>query len=290
MGQIAANTPHSTDNPTGLTRPDFSFPYQLSHPASVWKLDKRLEEVSGLAWMGPQTLACVQDEDGEIFRYTFGAAKATPWIDFGKGGDYEGLAKVGDYFWVVRSDGRLYEIAQNGKKKKYDTPLDKSYNVEGLCYQPSQNRLLLACKGYPGNGTNLRNSKAIYAFDLDSRRLTRAPVYTIARKNLEALVPDNSQNSVGNDLREFFDPDSGNKLFQPSGVAVHPQTGHVYVIAHVGKLLLVLSESGELLHAEKLDHQRLPQPEGICFSPDGDLFLATEGVGSGGQILHFSPK
>jgi len=40
----------------------------------------------------------------------------------------------------------------------------------------------------------------------------------------------------------------------------------------------------------KLSPVIFPQPEGICFSPDGKLFIASEGAGRGGTILEFDPK
>jgi uncharacterized protein YjiK len=41
---------------------------------------------------------------------------------------------------------------------------------------------------------------------------------------------------------------------------------------------------------QKLDKELLPQPEGICFSPDGIMFISSEGKGGKGRILVFQPR
>ena len=43
-----------------------------------------------------------------------------------------------------------------------------------------------------------------------------------------------------------------------------------------GKLIMVLSESGKILHIEKLNKKLIPQPEGLCFDKDGTLWLSSE--------------
>ena len=54
--------------------------------------------------------------------------------------------------------------------------------------------------------------------------------------------------------------------------------------------MLVLSTKGEMLAMISLDPKIFLQPEGICFSPDGSLYIASEGAGLQGAILKFEPK
>ncbi|HHG83201.1 MAG TPA: hypothetical protein ENJ82_00500 [Bacteroidetes bacterium] len=262
----------------GFTLPDFHFPYHLNSPINSWKLDHDLDEISGLAWNDVGELACIQDERGDLFLYDFGEKHTKPALDFGKQGDYEGIAKVKGKYWVVRSDGQLFSVKRKGKKKKFATFLAQINDVEGLAYQQAQNRLLLACKGLPGKAVHLRNHKAIYAFDLKSKRLLPQPVYTVNLDELKQFLPPIAKKS------RIEDP-----IFGPSGIAVHPLTGDIYLVAHAGKLLLVLSHSGKLQYVERLAPQLFPQPEGICFSPQGHLFIANEGTNKRGRILHFEP-
>jgi uncharacterized protein YjiK len=64
--------------------------------------------------------------------------------------------------------------------------------------------------------------------------------------------------------------------FGPSGVAVHPILSNIYVISSINKVLLVLSAEGKILEMVKLDKNRFPQPEGICFDKDGTMYLSSE--------------
>jgi uncharacterized protein YjiK len=77
------------------------------------------------------------------------------------------------------------------------------------------------------------------------------------------------------------------KPFKPSGVAVHPKSGFIFIIGTVGKMLVVLNPEGDLVHLVPLDPELFLQPEGICFSPRGDLYISSEGRGKSGYILKF---
>jgi hypothetical protein len=58
----------------------------------------------------------------------------------------------------------------------------------------------------------------------------------------------------------------------------------------VGKLLMVLSGNGEMLAMITLSPKIFPKSEGICFSPDGNLFISNEGEVKAGTILKFELK
>jgi hypothetical protein len=60
------------------------------------------------------------------------------------------------------------------------------------------------------------------------------------------------------------------------------------MISSRGKILLILDRQGNVLHLVDLDPKTFRQPEGMCFSPAGDLFISNEGKGGKGTILRFN--
>ena len=134
-------------------------------------MPKELTEISGLSYMDGQRFACVQDELGKIFIYNAASSSVEKEISFGAAGDYEGLAVVDETIWVLRADGKLFEVSNmNAAKpsvKEYGTHLTLKQDPEGLCYDKKNNRLLIAIKGAePGT----ENYKGIYAFDLQFKK------------------------------------------------------------------------------------------------------------------------
>ncbi|WP_332367946.1 hypothetical protein [Spirosoma telluris] len=77
------------------------------------------------------------------------------------------------------------------------------------------------------------------------------------------------------------------KTYKPSGIAVHPITGEWYILNSAGKRLLITNRQAKIIYSELLDPKQFRQPEGICFAPSGDLFIASEGDGKKGYILKF---
>ena len=133
-----------------------------------WELPEILREVSGIAYMGKNRIACIQDEDGIIFIYDLSTSAIVKEIEFGEGGDYEAITLVGETAYVLRSDGTIFEVTNfngmNPHTRKYETPLKGKLNFEGLGYEKRKNRLLIALKERSGD-----DFKPVYSFDLENK-------------------------------------------------------------------------------------------------------------------------
>ncbi len=258
---------------TLFEHPGYNFPYQLSGPSKSWKLPAELHEISGLGYTDDNRLACVEDESGRIYIFNPETSKVELKLDFDETGDYEGIEIIGNDAWILKSKGMLFRVAgylENAVPvvTKYKTALSGKNDAEGLAYDPLTNNLLIACKEMPftddegGSGI-----KSIYRFSLETKQLDLKPFLLISLDT----------------IRKY----NGDAGFKPSGIAIHPVTGDIFILGSAGKLLLVFSGKGELLAITKLSTMVFPQPEGICFSPDGVLYIANEGAGGAGTILMF---
>jgi uncharacterized protein YjiK len=276
--------------------PGYDFQYNLAEPDKTWKLPNALLEISGLGYADTQRLACVQDEQGVVFIFNLNTGKVDLEIYFGDDGDYEGVEIVKNDAWIIKSNGTLYRVTDYLKKseqsvKKYTTDLSGKNNTEGLAYDPFNKNLLIVCKGYPFVAEKKESGfKAIYSFNIETKLLDIKPFLLINLDTLRYYKNYDAMTTLGVKILDYLDPSEGDKTFQPSGIAIQPVTGNVFILASVGKLLLVLSGKGEMLAMIKLRENIFPQPEGICFSPDGTLYISNEGVGQEGTILEFTPK
>lgn len=236
-----------------------------------WELPAILREISGLAYLGNNRFACVQDEAGVIFVYNTGTGKIEKQVTFGASGDYEGLALVGKTAFVVRSDGTIIEVDNidipSPRVATYKTPLTAAHNVEGLTYDRRHHRLLLTIKGVE---TGQKDYKGIYAFDLKTKNLSANPV--IKLNLLDPALPRVSSKNL-------------QKALQPSEIAINPATGDIYLTEATNPQLLVLNADGAIRSRYKLSRRAFSQPEGIAFGPGGELYISNEGTKASGNIL-----
>src|SRR5688572_1233513 len=84
--------------------------------AEKWQMPDILREISGISHIDGDLFACVQDEEGKIFVFNLSTKKIENEIHFGDPGDYEGIALVNETAWIVRADGKLFEV-KNFKQK-----------------------------------------------------------------------------------------------------------------------------------------------------------------------------
>lgn len=295
---LAAGPVRAQDDAQGILflAAHYTFPYNLQSPDKDRQLSKKLVEISGIDYLDEQRLACVQDEKGKIYILTFPDAEIVEQITFGDDGDYEGIALVEHTAWVLKSSGDLYKVeyyldSDQRRTKKFETELSKKNDAEGLTFDAANNRLLIACKGYPfidsKEGKHLR---AIYEFDLEKEIFNPTPIYILDLDHIKESRGFNSMTRLGIKLLARIDQNKGDVTFQPSDLAIHPITGNIYVIGSVGDLLMVLNPEGRVLAMVDLADKLFRQPEGICFDDTGVLYISNEGKDNRATIVSFKMR
>jgi len=231
-----------------------------------WDLPPQLAEVSAIVYLDEERFACVQDERGTIYIFNTRLNSIEKEIPFAGIGDYEGMALEGNTAYIVRSDGVLFEVDMaKEKSKEFKTYLTTKNNIEGLCLDKKNNRLLLAGKDedsrYPGY-------KCIYAFDLSQKILLPEPVIKIDLNN-ELLQKTKGKKNNG---------------FKPSDIGINPATNDIYLTDGANARLMIIDASGQIKKVFELGKD-FAQPEGITFSPKGDIFISNEGKRIPGNII-----
>ena len=89
------------------------------------------------------------------------------------------------------------------------------------------------------------------------------------------------KNLEGSDIEIL---DKRMKDFAPSGLAIEPTTGNLFILSSQGHLLLVVNPEGEIKTIQFLDRFQYRQPEGICFDANGTLYLSSEGKGGTAKL------
>lgn len=270
-----------------------SITYEVNAPDGKYELPSYLEEISGLSYFGNGKIACVQDEKGNIYVFDLDDRKVSKKYDFGDDGDYEDIAVVDKTAYILENNGDIFRIKNFKKKdrkvKKYNTPLKERNNTEGMTYDPVTNALLIACKGSPSihKENDYKGYKAIYRFDLETKELEEDPLYLIDLSRLDSYVDRSAFTKFSVKVAKRLGFIESETSFQPSGIAIHPLSGEIFIISSVGKLLIILDREGKVLDVKELDPEIFRQPEGICFSPEGDMYISNEGQGGKGYVLKF---
>jgi uncharacterized protein YjiK len=261
--------------------------YQFDAPDAALELDKSLREISGLTVIDEAHLGVIQDEKGKVYKIRIEDGEIIGEERFEDDGDYEDIERVGEIYYVLRSDGDLFETGDWPLKekdtRKHETWLSAKFDTEGLAYDPAGKRLLIACKEFPGD--HLKGTRTVYAFDLATKKLGPEPVYVIRTDQIEAAAPDHPLNQA---IRKLAAPLFDLNDFKPSAIALHPRTGHLFVVSSVRKLLVALNSESEMEAIWELPEKLFPQPEGIAFLPNGDLMISNEGGGNHATLLRYN--
>ncbi|GMQ80836.1 MAG: hypothetical protein BMS9Abin05_0265 [Rhodothermia bacterium] len=264
---------------TGLSSVDI-IPFRLEKPDAIFKLPHELDEISGLAPLDSIHVAAVQDENGTLFVLNVETGKIVDSVKFGGRGDFEGVELLGSQLFVLRSDGDLFTFSSDrrtwGKRiqsERIRTRLSRRCNSEGLASDPRSGTLFVVCKDYAGK--KIRRSRAVYSFDVHTKRVSEQPLFVLSSDSLSAAF-------AGKRIRH--------SRFKPSAIAVHPESGHLFLLSSPNRLLIVTNMTGKILAVQKLNKSIVRQPEGIAFMPDGSLILASEGAGSRAVLVKYSPQ
>ncbi len=116
------------------------------------------------------------------------------------------------------------------------------------------------------------------------------------KKLVTAFVcnPDSSVYNVAYqiDVKKIAEKSKEEKFhFKSSAAAINPLTNELYILSSVNKLLVIADKNGNVKESFKLDPVTFNQPEGITFTPWGDLLISNEkGDNDAANILIFKPK
>ena len=229
-------------------------------------LDKELLEISGMFYLPDGKIAAMNDEDGKIFLVNSTNGDYTV-SKFGRKRDYEDIAVVDSFYYVLESNGNIHRVpvASANTEEEFEFPREKKIEFESLYYDNHIRKLVLVSKEQREN----RKGVLAYTFDMDSLQFSDTALYEIYRKDIHALLKDN------------------NAQFKPSAAAIHPILKKLFIVASVGKAMLQCTLDGKVEKAWQLNPDQFPQPEGITFAPNGDMFISNEGVDGKATILKF---
>jgi len=257
--------------------------YRLNEPSIKSKLPETLDEVSGVYYSDIQNIAMVQDEIGTIFFYNLESKDISDSFSFSGKGDFEGITKVKNSYFVLRSDGTLFQVISgkssyfNGKSYSLDLP---NLDCEGICYDSSSNRLLISTKAVEDDDDDLDEiPRRIYGFNLKTKTFSKEPIISLTVKSIEKFLKKHE-----GDL-QIRDDHKKKIKFQPSDMAIHPTNGNLYIISASGNLLCITNLNGNIKEIYFLDEDLYPKAEGISFGSDGELYITNEIDGETATLL-----
>jgi uncharacterized protein YjiK len=254
----SANGEHVYKSPDG---------YNLNKPFLL-KLPVELDEISGLAFYPKDTsVFAIGDEFGWLYKIPLTGGKPIRKWQFSKEGDYEDLAMVDKVFYVLKSNGNITAFTfddHNQILKQQEEFPGHGDEFEILYYDPKLFKLTMICKDCE---TDKKKALTAYYFNLLNKHFDDS-----SSINVTAIA-----NMVGEKKIKF----------KPSAAALNPVTGELYIISSVNKLLVVADRKGNPKQAYPIDEGLFKQPEGIAFSPDGDMIISNEAAGRGVANLLF---
>lgn len=229
--------------------------YDLASPKII-NLPVELDEISGIAYYPKDTsVFAVIDEDGLLYKIPImDPSKTRNWV-FDKSRDYEDLLLRDSTFYALVSNGDIVSIHFDGdsittRKSTFSEVSGKKTNeFEGM-YLDS-NRIIIMCKECEED----KKSKVSFFYFNDS---IYKPYFSI---NASRIAEKMDKNKVE---------------LKASAVAVNPVTNELYIISSVSKVLLVADKSGNIKELYTLNPKIYKQPEGMTFTPAGDLIISNE--------------
>lgn len=252
--------------------PGYNFSQALAH-----KLDLKLMEISGLVWDRERDeFLAHYDEAGKLFILDKETKQIKPGGEyiFGAKGDYEDIALYKGVPYILRSDGMITKIIRDSAGGVRGVEAGKigisgSNDFETMYADTSRKALILICKNCAMDN---KATVSAFAFYPDSLGFINDPVFTINADSVKSLSPHKTS-----------------KL-QPSAAAIHPVTQKLFIISSASNQLVIADKNGKVESVYQLGTKLFPQPEGITFKSNGDMYISNEGVSAKSTILRFIYK
>jgi len=230
-------------------------------PLARWIMPQTLSELSGLTLTPDGRLLAHGDEDAKISEIDYRRGVIVKQFALGRPaikGDFEAIASVSDRFYLLESNGTLYEFTEgkDGERvdyKTHDTKLGKECEFEGLAYDPAIASLLLVCKHV---GTkSLKDDVVIYRWPIEKDEHELSTL-TVPLSSIPAAVRPKGE-------------------FHPSDITIDPINGNYVMVSSIEKAIMEITPSGQVVFARRLpgDHD---QAESLAITKDSVLIIGDE--------------
>lgn len=261
---INSRCTQSAENNLAYTSPDG---YNLNKPFLL-KLPVELDEISGLAFYPrDSSVFAIGDEFGWLYKIPLTPRKPIMKWKFSNEGDFEDLAMVDKVFYVLQSNGNIiaFTFDDHNQILTQQQQFPASGNeFEILFFDPQLFKLILICKDCE---TDKKKALTAFYFNLLYKRFDDSSSINVT--------------SIANMIGE-------KKIkFKPSAAAINPITNELFIISSVNKLLVIADRKGNPKETYPIDAALFKQPEGITFTPEGDMIISNESADRGVANLLF---
>lgn len=235
--------------------------YDLNKP-SVLYLNDALLEISGVFFYPKDSsVFAISDENGFLYKIHLAKNYTTQRWYFDKNLDYEDVFYKDNIFYVLESNGNIHALKFSEKGDTittqttvFDPSGKRKDEFESLYYDPQKESFIMICKNCENDK---KNEVSAWAYNADTGTFTPS-VFKI------------HTDLIANKLKI-------KKLkFEPSAAAINPLTGDLWILSSVNELLVITDRNGNCKEAYSLNPSIFTQPEGISFTPSGDLIISNE--------------
>ena len=246
--------------------------YDLNKPV-IFNLKSELDEISGLVYYPKDTsVFAISDENGWLYKIHFtGKMQVEKW-KFSKGQDFEDLVLLDSTFYALESSGKIiaFKFVNTAPSVSNTYGLQKGgkNEFEILYLDSAAGKLVMICKDCE------EDPKAkVSAFSFDPSTTSFSTFYSL-------------------DANEIAEKLGLSKVkFKPSAACINPLTKELFIISSVNKALVITDNNGNIKSVYNLNPKIYKQPEGITFTPAGDLLISNEGADIGpANVLIFKLK
>lgn len=235
--------------------------YDLNNP-SILYLNDALAEISGIYFYQKDTsVFAISDESGYLFKIHLNKNFVTQRWKFDKTTDFEDVFYRDNAFYILESNGDIHTLKFSPRADTIITqtslfPEDgKSKNeFESFYYDSARKSFVMICKNCK---SDKKNTVSAWAYDPESNSFTPS-VFTI---NVDLIAEKTGEKKL---------------KFKPSAATINPLTGDLWILSAVNMLLVVADKNGNCKEAFQLNSGIFTQPEGITFTPSGDLIISNE--------------
>ena len=232
--------------------------YDFANPKII-NLPQALDEISGISYYPKDTsVFAIIDEDGLLFKIPLNDPENVKEWRFDKQRDFEDIVLKDSTFYVLVSNGDLDKLNfVNDKitvdKIEFPNASKKVNEFESLYLSADSGKLVILCKQCEEDKKSMLSS---FSFDDSTREF----------KNYATTETEPLFQKMG----------SKKEKIKPSAAAVNPITKDLFVVCSVNKLIYIQDAQGKLKDVITLNPKIYKQPEGLAFTPDGDLIISNE--------------